>query len=700
MQNYSGKTIFFLTLLIAFFSNSSILAITPQPEKGVLDLRNQTIDENYLISLNGEWEFYWMRMLGPQHFNRSSKPQPDNFIRVPSYWTENARNGEKLAPHGYATYRLTILLPQNTMDALGLDIKVMDSSYDLYVNGKYLGGNGLPGTSENNSVPAYEPKIYRFIPGSDKLEIIINISNYHHRRGGFWLPIEMGTFSRIQTRAATRLTRSVATTSIILAFSLMFIFFFLIYPRDKVSLFFAIALAGVGLRPLFNYEFLISFFTDPGWTWIVRMEYMATNMAVVGGFLLINAIYPSKINRILSASALLITAPLIGIIVLSEVTFFAHTVHISYLMIAVFSVSAITNSFIRLLRKKRKEDLLYLIAFLILFYGAAHDILMASINISGGGKYIAPDALLIFIVIQAALLIHKWVKSFTEKEKLRIEIEELNRALEDKVKQRTAQLSKAKTEAEKHSLRIEEQNRKLSETVALKNKVFSVIAHDLRSPVVNILYILNLLKEEEYQDKQESLTNASIEYSQSVINLLENMLVWGRGQEERIKYTPGQHDLAEIILTNMSIYRENSDRKDLKVSFTQRGKTTAWIDKDLIDIIIRNLLSNAIKYSKRGGRISILLKESEKETGWVILKVCDRGVGIEPEIIKRILNNEEIYSTPGTDNEKGTGLGLKLSNELVAINRGLLEVESAPGEGTCFIITLPANQEKVKESLR
>ena len=94
-----------------------------------------------------------------------------------------------------------------------------------------------------------------------------------------------------------------------------------------------------------------------------------------------------------------------------------------------------------------------------------------------------------------------------------------------------------------------------------------------------------------------------------VISLLENMLVWGRDQEDKIKFSPERRDLADIILTNLSIFKETSDKKEISVNFTQVGNSIAFFDKDLLDIIIRNLLSNAVKYTPTGGRISILLKD-------------------------------------------------------------------------------------------
>ena len=114
-----------------------------------------------------------------------------------------------------------------------------------------------------------------------------------------------------------------------------------------------------------------------------------------------------------------------------------------------------------------------------------------------------------------------------------------------------------------------------------------------------------------------------------------------------------------------------------------------------MDIIIRNLLSNAVKYTPRGGRISILLKEKVQNGDNMMLKICDNGIGIPESKQSYLFSSAEIESTPGTDNEKGTGLGLKLCYELVKINNGSITVESKPGEGTCFIITLPMKKETV-----
>jgi signal transduction histidine kinase len=257
------------------------------------------------------------------------------------------------------------------------------------------------------------------------------------------------------------------------------------------------------------------------------------------------------------------------------------------------------------------------------------------------------------------------------------------------VSQRTQELKARTEEIEKQNIMIATQNTQMSDTIQMKNKIFSVIAHDLRSPVVNILYMLNLLKEKEYKEKYDTFANSSIQYAQMVISLLENMLVWGRGQEDKIKYSPDIRNLADIILTNLSIFKETADKKEITVNFTQVGSSMAYFDKDLLDIIIRNLLSNAVKYTPRGGRISILLKDRSNAEGGILLKVCDNGIGITSVKQKYLFTSTEMTSTPGTESEKGTGLGLKLCNELILINKGTISLESKEGEGSCFSITLP-----------
>lgn len=680
-----SKLLFFFIL---FYSSCSIAAVKePVAVNGVMDLRG-TAGNAFIIKLQGQWEFYWKKMLLPQDFKDSTSIKPDFYGQVPSYWTDYPADSVKTTGMGYATYRLILILPAGYRNSLGFDVPVFDSSYDIFVDGKNMGGNGIPGKTESETKPGYERNFFGFNPSSDSVEIIINVSNFHHRRGGFWLPMKIGTFSEVQKGCASAWARDWATMSFLLGFSLLFFFFFIIYTKDSLMGFFSLATIGLALRPLFTSNFLIHNILKISWVWIVRWEYLGLYLILAGWFWFAVILYPSRYFRTITWIITFIFSAALILTLFFPVRIFSYMTFIIYPLLILLIGYSLSRSIKGMIRKNR-IDYLYFTAFAILSYAAIHDVRISLGKSAITSGYILTYILVLFVFIQAVLILYKWVKGYSEKEKLQKELEYMNRNLEILVSERTQEINARKEEIENKNIKIAFQNRQLSETIQLKNKIFSVIAHDLRSPVVNILYMLNLLKEEEFKEKYDSFADASIQYAQQVISLLENMLVWGRGQEDKIKFSPERHDLADIVLTNMSIFKETADKKEISVNFTQIGNSKAYFDKDLMDIIIRNLLSNAVKYSDRGGRISILLKDKSLTGEGIILKICDNGIGIPATKLKYLFTSTEVESTLGTENEKGTGFGLKLCYELVKINNGTISVESKEGEGTCFTITLP-----------
>ena len=685
------KLIFILLLIFPFTLALKVNGSSPTAVKGILDLHDIRITDNFSMNLNGEWAFYWKRLLRPNDF-KNGPIKPDYFGKVPSYWTDYPQESVKTERFGYATYLLTIILPPGFRKPLGIDLPVFDSSYDIYIDGKYLGGSGTPGKSAEETVPGYKRNFFRLIPESDSLKIIINVSNYDHRRGGFWLPVKLGTFSEVQKHMANGWAGGWAVISMLMSFSIFFLFFYFIAPEEKIMGSFSLATMGLALRPLFTSHYLILNLLSMRWIWIIRFEYISLYIVIIGWAWFVLNLYPSKLFRI---AVWIFTAFFSAAFIFTlflPVAIFSYSILVYYPCMILLMIYLLIKSFLGTL-KGISIDIIYFIAFIILFIGGVHDIMVSLGKTTGSLGYILTYIIVFFVFIQAAILLFKWVTAFHEKQRLKEELEFMNRNLELIVNDRTIELKTRNEEIENQNNRIELQNKQLSDTIQLKNRIFSVIAHDLRSPVVNILYMLNLLKEKEYKEKYDTYANSSIQYAQLVISLLENMLVWGRGQEDKIKFSPEKLDLADIILTNLSIFKETADKKDITVNFTQVGSSVAFFDKDLLDIIIRNLLSNSVKYTPRGGRISILLKDKTGQGAGILLKICDNGIGISESKQKELFSSSEIESTPGTENEKGTGLGLKLCYELVKINNGNIDIESKPGEGTCFIISLPVEKE-------
>ena len=145
----------------------------------MIDLRDINNPDHFNLKLNGEWEFYWNKMLRPHDF-KAGIIRPDYYGNVPSYWTDYPQESVKTEKLGYATYRLTVLLPEDIKNPLGIDLPVFDSSYDIYIDGKYLGGNGIPGRSAIETKPEYRRNFYRIIQNN-------HLDMYNTLRPGYCL---------------------------------------------------------------------------------------------------------------------------------------------------------------------------------------------------------------------------------------------------------------------------------------------------------------------------------------------------------------------------------------------------------------------------------------------------------------------------------------------------------------------------------
>ena len=678
------------TVLISLFLVQGLLTGAPvRVEKGVLDLRHIQQGDEFTLKMNGEWEFYFNKFLYGEPGHPRDTLTPDCYGTVPGYWSEYSVGGKRLPRFGYGTYRAVILLPDGYRDRLGFDMPVFDSSYEIAINGVTSARNGTPARSRAESIPAYEPLFFSYVPKNDTLELLIRVSNYEHRRGGFWLPLKVGTFHTIQTDFTNQWFISIAVTGMLFAAFIFFFVFYLFNRKNPKLVMFSLLAASLALRPFLSTPYLISIINATNWSLIVRCEYLLLYLTVTSGAWLAYYIYPTSWFRKIALAVDFIFLAGAILVISTPVYIFSYTVWIMQALALIVLTYALVMS-LRGLLKKNWIDIINFVALIALGAGAVADIMLSNGLEEKQQIYILSFMMMVFVFVQAALLIRDWVKSGKERVKLALQLEELNRSLEDRVDERTKELKTKSIEINARNEQIALQNKKLSETVHLKNKIFSVIAHDLRSPVVNILYTLHLLREEKDWEKTEAMANSCIQYSQMLIGLIENMLVWGRGQEDMIRFAPSENDLADIVLTNISIMKEAADRKNISLHFTQVGRAVGWIDRDLIDIVVRNLLSNAIKYTNPGGKVTISVKEQEKNNAGVVIKICDNGVGISEERQKKLFTGAEIDTTAGTDSEKGTGIGLKLVHELITISKGTISVESKPASGSCFTVSLPS----------
>ncbi len=239
---------------------------------------------------------------------------------------------------------------------------------------------------------------------------------------------------------------------------------------------------------------------------------------------------------------------------------------------------------------------------------------------------------------------------------------------------------------------VEERTNELIELNKTKDRLFSIIAHDLRGPVgslQNVLIVVERLDIENDHEKIKKFINIAKESSKNIFELLENLLQWTHSQLNSLLVNIEVINLEDIISQTITLLELPINEKSIKISVKLDSNVFAFADNNMIKTVFRNLLSNAIKFSKEKGTIII---EVTNENNQCIVSIKDNGVGIKKERLNSLFNFSENKSTIGTAGEKGAGLGLVLSYDFIVKNNGKLWVESEEGKGSTFYFSIPLEE--------
>ena len=253
-------------------------------------------------------------------------------------------------------------------------------------------------------------------------------------------------------------------------------------------------------------------------------------------------------------------------------------------------------------------------------------------------------------------------------------------------------LESANKELEKQNDEITAKSAELNRLIASRNKLLSIIGHDLKNPLNSIIGFADLLHSNLASLDKEQVKNYSEiihSSSKSAYYLLENLLNWSRLQTGRLQRNPVKINISDLVNDVIPLYKATASGKRIELINKMDHQLHIFADRNMVNTIVRNITGNAIKYTNEGGSVTFSADAQGKE---VIIRIEDTGIGMAKDVIEKLFRSEDVQSTPGTAGEKGTGLGLIIAREFVEKNHGKLEVESEPGRGTTFIITLPAEE--------
>jgi two-component system, sensor histidine kinase and response regulator len=236
---------------------------------------------------------------------------------------------------------------------------------------------------------------------------------------------------------------------------------------------------------------------------------------------------------------------------------------------------------------------------------------------------------------------------------------------------------------------VEEQTKNLTEVVKTNAKFLSIIAHDLRSPFTAILGFLELIKEElddhNINDIEENL-NIVTDSANSILKLIDNLLVWAISQDNSISFNPVKINIYQLLEEEFENAKISAKLKQVTLSHSISPDLNLSADLQMVKAIFRNLISNAIKFSNAGGQIKVSAYENKQ---FVEIAVEDNGIGISSKTLRNLLKTKDFHATEGISNKHGTGLGLVICREFIEVHGGKLQVDSEPGVGSRFRFILP-----------
>ena len=639
------RILFILNAFLTFgFTTLSAHDGISVPEKGVLDLRECALDENSIFDLNGEWLFHWEKLLTPDNIDlHRSTGIP---VTVPSYWKSYEINGSSLSGWGYGTYSLMILLPENYKSPLCVDIPLFDVAYNFYLNNRLIGKNGEVGTSREEEKPWYEPSSFCYIPDTDTLQILIQVSNFHHRRGGFWQSVVIGSSNEVLNRKERRRMFNYSTIGVLFFFMIFFLIFWFNRRKEWLMLLFALTTMGILMRSVNTGLYFSNSFVDASWSWQIRMEYLGSYLAQLFGMIFLHRLFPRRyMKQIIRINTIVMALASISLFIL-PVHLFTYEMMFYQPLLVLFLAHYLIISFIGSL-KRRVMAIVFFASLSFFIFTLVNDILLANSVGAVSGNYLSQLSFQIFIFAMAVMIILQWIRNDKERQQLEA------------------------------SLRF-------------KNRLLSVIAHDLKNPIASVAQFSDLLASKPHLATKKHITHSLRESSQAAVTLLDNLLYWGRNESDRLNISPVLIEMKDLIKEVGALYQHMAMQKELDFTTDVKTGILAYADPVFIKIVLRNLVANAIKFTRKGGSVRVRAWQEKEQ---IYCSVIDTGVGMKPEYLEQFKNDGYLSSSTGTDLEIGTGLGLQLVKDLLEKNNGTLEIESKAEVGSTFTFTLPMEKE-------
>jgi response regulator RpfG family c-di-GMP phosphodiesterase len=404
--------------------------VHPGIRNGVLDLRSWNFELDGNVELSGEWGFYWKQLLSEVDFENGKQPASSTLYQMPNTWNGFKIDGKELPGDGYATFVLEVLInPRDT--PLAFKIQDMDTAYNLYVNHELVARNGIVGISYKSMEPEFKPMTATFNVSSNRFRIILQISNFHHRRGGPWSPIFLGDAKQVKHAAEKGLISNGFLIGAIFIMGLYHLFLFTLRKEEWSYLHLGIFCILIALRSLLISErYLHTIFPSINWEILQKLEYLSFYLAVPIFGMFIHSLFPDDFNKRILRGIQGVSSLFVLFVLFSRARYFTASVN-GYQLFTVMSGIYIIYVLVKAYLNKREGIVILIGGYLFLFLMSINEILYVNELIQTG--YTIPLGMFVFIFTQAFTLSQRYSNIFNEIELQKLELTQTNLAYKNEI---------------------------------------------------------------------------------------------------------------------------------------------------------------------------------------------------------------------------------------------------------------------------
>jgi len=661
-------------LLIAIPFRAGADQVVPEAKNGVLDLRSWNFNKsNSAIPLKGEWNFAWKR------FIQGDEPASQNafsIVNVPHSWRGTKFDNDVSDGRGYGTYRLRILLPENSPH-LALKSPGLTYATTTYVNGELIRMIGKPGKTKAQETPFYIVDAVPLPPAdiyADVLDLDINISNHFHARGGMTTTLILGSAKEIMASHARYDTFIIALVSGMLALMGYSLVMFFTQRSFHAPLYFALYLLAIATHIGTSKGVFVEAFSFIPGQLLLRLEYLSMVVGSYAGFAFIASLYPRLFSKTVRR-AILIYNGLAALSLLVLGTYhFSSAVYVYEAGMMLTTLAAIIG--LSMAAKQRLDDAAFLLiglslSFIVVFIGiVAH-------HVSGApGWLLIYVALITSIVAQATTLGRQINRTVRQTKDLSKQLSQTNERLEQRVSERTQLLNQALDDAVKAN--------------TVKSEFLAAMSHEIRTPMNGVIGMTEAVLDGQLSVKQRDNVGVIKQSAKALMVILNDILDISKIEAGKMTLESRALCVQDVINSTVALWQQPIQQKGLALKTVIEGdiKDLVLGDETRLGQILSNLLSNACKFTQ-SGHITLTVKAQDVEnTKQLEFRIEDTGPGINrykvAEIFKPFSQEDQSVSR----RHGGTGLGLSISVNLANIMGGTLKYDSAYEQGAAFVFKL------------